>query len=54
MAIYAGVWKSETTEKWVYCTGVSHMNHIKLDNIKNDFGIPNKIITDIIKKKKIY
>ena len=31
--------------------GVSCLNHIKMDNIKSDLGIPN-IITDIIKKKR--
>ena len=32
--------------------GISHMNHIKMDDIRSDLGIPNKII-DIIKKKRL-
>ena len=31
--------------------GVSHINHAKMDDIRSNFGIPNKI-TDIIKKKR--
>ena len=32
--------------------GVSHINHIKMDNIKYDLGMPSKI-TDNFKKKRL-
>ena len=46
--------KLSITENYCLRTivGVFHINHIKMDNIKSDLGMLNKI-TDIIKKKKI-